>query len=91
MNMLQSALYFNRRRRVSRQLSQSVTPWSSSLTVKKGDYVMVAGTHLFRATEDGTTGATAPTAAVGNDGAVLWVPAYVQSLEPFLFSGVPTP
>jgi len=89
---MQGALYRNRRRRQSRQILQSLTPWSSGLVVTAGQYVSSEnGTAAFKATTSGTTGATSPTGQTTNDGGVIWVRADIQSLLQFLNTSPPTP
>jgi hypothetical protein len=89
----QGALLRMRNRRVARQILQSLTAWSTGLTVTEGEYVSSEnGTSPWLATSSGTTGATAPTGqGAFNDGGVQWVRADIQSLLTFKFTGAPTP
>jgi hypothetical protein len=91
----QGALVRNRNRRITRQILQSLTPWSSGLVVTEGQLVSSENqTSAWTAQSSGTTGATAPTQVNGysvNDGGVVWVLTDIQSLLQYRYSGAPTP
>lgn len=89
----QGALYRNRRRRLSRVILQSLTPWSSGLNVTAGQYVSSEnGTTPWLAQNSGVSGATVPTGTgLQSDGAVTWLRVDIQSLLQFLNTEVPTP
>lgn len=72
-NRRQAALYYARRRRLSRLVLGNLTPWSTGLAVTKGQYVQNAG-NGYQALGTGTTGATAPVQARGqqSDGTITW-------------------
>lgn len=89
----QGALYRSRRRRLSRLILQSLTPWSSGLSVSAGQYVSSENaTSAWVAQSSGTTGASEPTGQGSfNDGGVTWTLADIPSLLAFLYAGAPTP
>jgi hypothetical protein len=89
----QGALLRNRNRRITRQILQSLTPWTTGLTVTAGQYVSSEnGTTPWLAQNSGVTGATAPTGqGVVSDGVVLWQRIDIQSLLQFKFNGAPSP
>ena len=89
----QGALLRMRNRRITRQILQSLTAWSSGLPVMEGEYVSSEnGTSPWLAMSSGTTGASAPTGSGSfNDGGVTWVRADIQSLLTYRYSGAPTP
>lgn len=89
----QGALLRNRNRRITRQILQSLTPWTTGLTVTAGQYVSSEnGTSPWVARNSGVTGATAPTGqGAVSDGVVTWVRADIQSLLQFNYSGAPSP
>lgn len=85
---VQAALYHNRRRRLSRVILASLTPWQVGLVVTVGEYVSGdGGTTPYIAATAGTTAGTDPTTDTG----VTWVRQDVQSLLQFLNTGAPTP
>lgn len=90
---MQGALYRNRRRRQSRQILQSLTPWRSGLACTAGQYVSSENaTSPWLAQNSGVTGATAPTGTGRqSDGVVTWLRVDIQSLLQFLNSSPPTP
>lgn len=92
---MQGALFRARKRRIARQILQSLTPWSGpGLSVTAGQYVSAEnGTSAWLAVTSGTTGADAPTgqAILFSDGEVSWTRADVQSLLKYQYSGAPTP
>lgn len=90
----QSALYYARRRRIARQVLQSLTAWTSGLSVVTGQYVSSENqTSAWLAVTSGITGASAPTgqAVLFDDGGVSWTKTDVSLLSRFQFSGAPTP
>lgn len=91
---MQGALLRARKRRIARQILQSLTPWSSGLVVSAGQYVSAENqTSAWLAVTSGTTGASSPTgqAVLFDDGGVSWTRADVQSLLQYQYSGAPTP
>jgi hypothetical protein len=92
---MQGALLRARKRRIARQILQSLTPWSGpGLSVTAGQYVSSEnGTSAWLAATTGTTGSQAPTgqAVLFDDGGVSWTRADVQSLLKYQYSGAPTP
>jgi hypothetical protein len=89
----QGALLRMRNRRITRQLLESLTPWSHGLSVVDGQLVSSEnGNSPWLATSTGTTGTNAPTGqGAFNDGAVSWVRVDVQSLLTYRYTGAPTP
>lgn len=86
--IMQAALYYNRRRRLSRVILASLTPWRVGLVVTAGMYVSGdGGTTPYLATTAGTTAGTGPTTDTG----VSWTRQDVPSLLQFLNTGAPTP
>lgn len=92
-SQLQGVLYRMRKRRLSRVLLQSLTPWSSGLVCEAGQYVSVANaTMVYRALTTGTAGDTEPSGGrTASDGNVAWVLVDIQSLLQYQYSGLPTP
>jgi hypothetical protein len=91
---MQGALLRARKRRIARQILQSLTPWSHGLIVTAGQYVSSEnGTSAWLAVTSGTTGTQSPTGqnVLFNDGGVDWTRADVQSLLQYQYSGAPTP
>lgn len=91
---MQGALLRARKRRIARQILQSLTPWSSGLSVAAGQYVSSENvTSAWLAATTGTSGALAPTgqAVLFDDGGVSWTRADVQSLLKYQYVGAPTP
>jgi hypothetical protein len=89
----QAGMLRNRNRRITRQILQSLTRWTTGLSVEAGDYVSSeSDTTPWIAQNSGVTGPTAPTGQGSvNDGVVTWVRADIPSLLQFKFSGAPTP
>lgn len=92
---MQGALLRARKRRIARQILQSLTPWSGpGLSVQAGQYVSAENqTSAWLAVTNGTTGADAPTgqAVLFDDGGVSWTRADVQSLLKYQYVSPPTP
>lgn len=87
-----AALYWSRRRRLSRLIAQMITPWASGLSVTEGQYVTTdTGQRVVRAGSTGVTGATAPTGLVSFDGVIEWVTVPLTSLVLLNYLGVNTP
>ena len=91
---MQGSLLRARKRRIARQILQSLTAWTSGLSVQAGQYVSSEnGTSAWLAATTGTTGSQAPTgqAVLFDDGGVSWTRADLPSLLKYQYVSPPTP
>lgn len=80
----QAAAWRIRRYNRSRIFTRNLTPWSSGLSVVKGDYVQ-SFNLAWQAQNTGTTGSTPPSNERGNtvsDGAVTWTYVPLLLVQP---------
>ena len=90
---MQGSLLRARKRRIARQILQSLTPFSAGLSVSQGDYVSSENvTSAWQAQNSGTSGATAPTGTgLQSDGTIQWLRVDMQSLLAYQYQQPPTP
>lgn len=88
----QAGMYYARRNRLARSVVQNLTVWSAGLSVTAGQYVQHAG-NAYKALGTGTTGATPPTLARGeqSDGTITWVYVDPQIFSDYVYNAPATP